>query len=144
MTRLLAMTEPEGALRVYLDAGHSMKQVLQTLLTAPLDTESIPVSPSFSRSYVRRLLTAFEQHVSSIAQHRTSVDATPLRAQESLSPQEMRVLRLLVAGSTYAEIARELIVSPNTIKTQVSAIYRKLGVSKRTEAIEAVRQLRLL
>jgi LuxR family maltose regulon positive regulatory protein len=144
MARLLAMTEPEGSLRVYLDAGQPMKQVLQSLLTAPLDTESIPGSPSFSRSYVRRLLIAFEHNVSSIAQHKISVDAAPLSVHGSLSPQEVRVLRLLVAGNTYAEMARELIVSPNTIKTQVSAIYRKLGVSKRTEAIETVRQLRLL
>jgi LuxR family maltose regulon positive regulatory protein len=145
MARLLAMTEPEGSLRMYLDAGQPIKQVLQTLLTIPLDTqESIAVSASFSRPYVQRLLAAFEQNVSSIAQHRTCVDAIPLRAQESLSPQEVRVLRLLVAGNTYAEIARELIVSSNTIKTQVSAIYRKLGVSKRIEAIETVRQLRLL
>jgi LuxR family maltose regulon positive regulatory protein len=54
------------------------------------------------------------------------------------------VLRLLVAGSTYAEIARELIVSPNTIKTQVGSIYRKLGVSRRAQAIEAAARLHLL
>jgi LuxR family maltose regulon positive regulatory protein len=144
MARLLSMTEPEGSLRVYLDAGQPMKQVIESLLTAHLDTESITVSASVSRPYMRRLLAAFEENVPNIAQERTSVDATPLRAQESLSPQEVRVLRLLVVGNTYAEIARALIVSPNTIKTQVSAIYRKLGVSKRTEAIETVRQLRLL
>ncbi|GHP00527.1 hypothetical protein KSF_105740 [Reticulibacter mediterranei] len=145
MARLLAMTEPEGALRVYLDMGQPMKQVLQSLLTVPREAEeSTAVAASFSRSYVRRLLAAFEQHVSSPAQQRTRVDTTPLRAQESLSPQEVRVLRLLNAGSTYAEIARELIVSPNTIKTQVSSIYRKLGVSRRTEALETARQLHWL
>jgi LuxR family transcriptional regulator, maltose regulon positive regulatory protein len=65
MARLLAMTEPEGSLRVYLDAGQPMKQVLQSLLTVPRETqESIAVSASFSRSYVERLLAAFEQHTS--------------------------------------------------------------------------------
>jgi LuxR family transcriptional regulator, maltose regulon positive regulatory protein len=65
ITRLLAMTEPEGSLRVYLDAGQPMKQVMQTLLTVPRETqESIAVSASFSRSYVERLLAAFEQHTS--------------------------------------------------------------------------------
>ena len=59
MARLLAMTEPEGSVHVYLDAGQPMKQVLQTLLTVPLDTEEpIAVSASFSRSYVGRLLAA--------------------------------------------------------------------------------------
>jgi LuxR family maltose regulon positive regulatory protein len=142
MARLLAMTEPEGSLRVYLDAGQPMKQVLQSLLTVPLETEeSIAVSASFSRSYVGGLLAAFEQTTSSPVQQRTSADASALHAQEPLSPQELRVLRLLVAGSTYAEIARELIVSPNTIKTQVSSIYRKLGVSRRAQAIEAAARL---
>jgi LuxR family transcriptional regulator, maltose regulon positive regulatory protein len=139
ITRLLAMTEPEGSLRVYLDAGQPMKQVMQTLLTVPRETqESIAVSASFSRSYVVRLLAAFEHTTSSPAQQRIRTDASALHAQE------VHVLRLLVAGSTYAEIARELIVSPNTIKTQVGSIYRKLGVSRRTQAIEAATRLQLL
>jgi LuxR family maltose regulon positive regulatory protein len=145
MTRLLAMTEPEGSLRVYLNAGQPMKQILQTLLTAPRDTqESIAVSASFSRSYVRRLLAAFEPQTFSPAQQRRSADASAPHAQEPLSPQEVRVLRLLVAGNTYAEIARTLIVSPNTIKTQVGSIYRKLGVSRRAQAIDAAARLHLL
>jgi LuxR family maltose regulon positive regulatory protein len=144
MARLLAMTEPEGSLRVYQDAGQPMKQILQTLLTVPGETEeSIAASASFSRSCVRRLLAAFEQNPSR-AQQKTGADVSPLHAQELLSPQEVRVLRLLVAGSTYAEIARELIVSPNTIKTQVGSIYRKLGVSRRAQAIEAAARLHLL
>jgi LuxR family maltose regulon positive regulatory protein len=63
---------------------------------------------------------------------------------EPLSRQEQRVLRLLVAGQTYAEIAEALVVSPNTVKTQVSSIYRKLGVSRRAEAIAKASWLHLL
>jgi LuxR family transcriptional regulator, maltose regulon positive regulatory protein len=61
-----------------------------------------------------------------------------------LSLQEQRVLRLLVAGQTYDEMAIALVVSPNTIKTQVGSIYRKLGVSRRAEAIARASQLHLL
>jgi LuxR family maltose regulon positive regulatory protein len=61
-----------------------------------------------------------------------------------LSRQEMRVLRLLVAGHTYVEMAEILTVSPNTVKTQVSSIYRKLGVSRRAEAIAQAGRLTLL
>jgi LuxR family transcriptional regulator, maltose regulon positive regulatory protein len=61
-----------------------------------------------------------------------------------LSLQEQRVLQLLVAGQTYDEMAAALVVSPNTIKTQVSSIYRKLGVSRRAEAIARASQLHLL
>ena len=53
---------------------------------------------------------------------------------EPLSAQEGRVLHLLVAGLSNPEIARELVVSVNTIKTQVKSIYRKLDVNDRNEA----------
>jgi LuxR family maltose regulon positive regulatory protein len=63
---------------------------------------------------------------------------------EPLSPQERRVLGLLVAGRTNPEIARELVVSLNTVKTQVKSIYRKLDIGSRHEASEVVRRLGLL
>jgi LuxR family maltose regulon positive regulatory protein len=63
---------------------------------------------------------------------------------DPLSRQELRVLRLLVTGQTYTEMAAVLVVSPNTIKTQVSSIYRKLGVSRRAEAIAVTTRLHLL
>ncbi len=62
----------------------------------------------------------------------------------ALSPQEQRVLRLLVDGQTYAEIAQTQIVSLNTIKSQVSSIYRKLNVSHRAAASALARRLPLL
>ncbi len=48
-----------------------------------------------------------------------------------MSQQELRVLRLLVAGLSNADIARELVVSNNTVKTHVKSIYRKLNVKSR-------------
>ena len=104
-----------------------------------------------------RLLAAFKQEERKRA-HRAD---TPLADQpeiqpeltlaevqmhlaEPLSRQELRVLRLLVAGQTYAEMAETLIVSPNTIKTQVGSIYRKLGVSRRAEAIAITARLHLV
>ncbi|KPV50573.1 hypothetical protein SE17_26135 [Kouleothrix aurantiaca] len=62
---------------------------------------------------------------------------------EPLSPQEQRVMRLLVAGRSNAEIAGELVVSPNTVKTHVKNIYRKLAVATRDELRTAVRELNL-
>jgi len=41
-------------------------------------------------------------------------------------------------------MAQELIVSPNTVKTQISSIYRKLGVSRSAEAIAMASRLHLL
>ena len=63
---------------------------------------------------------------------------------EPLSPQERRVLRLLAAGLPNADIARELVVSPNTIKTQLQSLYRKLAVGNRQDAVSAARELDLL
>jgi LuxR family maltose regulon positive regulatory protein len=57
-----------------------------------------------------------------------------------LTPAEMRVLRLLPSHLSYRQIADELIVSPNTVKTQVRSAYMKLGVSSRHEAVEACRE----
>ena len=54
------------------------------------------------------------------------------------------MLRLLAAGRSNPEIAQELVVSVNTVKTQVQSIYRKLNVNSRWEAREAARQLKLL
>ena len=70
--------------------------------------------------------------------------AVQRQGAEPLSRQELRVLRRLCAGQTYAEMAEALVVSPNTIKTQVSSIYRKLGVSRRAEAIAVTARLHLL
>ncbi len=54
---------------------------------------------------------------------------------EPLSHKERKTLALLVAGLTNKEIAEQLFVSPNTIKTHVKNIYRKLGVNSRVEAV---------
>ena len=53
------------------------------------------------------------------------------------------MLRLVAAGRSNPEIAGELVVSVNTIKTQVQSIYRKLNVNTRDEAREAARELDL-
>ncbi|MBS1892129.1 MAG: response regulator transcription factor [Actinobacteria bacterium] len=62
----------------------------------------------------------------------------------SLSPAELRVLRLLPTHLSFAKIATELYVSPNTVKTQAQSIYRKLGVGTRGEAVEAATESGLL
>jgi LuxR family maltose regulon positive regulatory protein len=63
---------------------------------------------------------------------------------EPLSPQEQRVLRLLAAGLSNPEIAQELIVSVNTVKTHLQRLYQKLNVTSRREARDAARHLNLL
>jgi LuxR family maltose regulon positive regulatory protein len=54
----------------------------------------------------------------------------------TLTTAELRVLRLLSTHLSLGEIGRTLFVSRNTIKSQVISIYRKLGVSGRSQAVE--------
>jgi DNA-binding NarL/FixJ family response regulator len=62
----------------------------------------------------------------------------------SLSPRERDVLLELARGSTYADIAANLYLSENTVKTHVSSLYSKLAVNRRSDALAVARTLRLL
>ena len=70
--------------------------------------------------------------------------ARPARAlPDPLRPQELKVLRYLGSRLTQQEIAAELYISINTMKTHVKAIYRRLDVGTRRDAVERGRQLGL-
>lgn len=56
----------------------------------------------------------------------------------------MDVLRLLRGTLSLRDIARELYVSLNTVKTHTQAIYRKLGVSDRQDAVAKATELSLI
>lgn len=61
-----------------------------------------------------------------------------------ISPRELEVLELIAAGRSNKEIAIELTVSPNTVKTHVAKLFGKLDVARRTEAIMRARELDLI
>lgn len=61
-----------------------------------------------------------------------------------LTRQEMKVLERLAAGRSNKEIARDLGLSPNTVKTHVANLYGKLDVSRRTQALGRARDLALI
>src|SRR6185369_1820323 len=62
----------------------------------------------------------------------------------SLTAAELRLLPLLSTHLSFADLAAELSVSPNTVKTHAVSIYRKLGVSSRGGAVTRARELGLL
>ena len=70
----------------------------------------------------------------------TAVDPFPRQVRViSLTPRERAVLERLAAGGTLSEIAEGLHVSPNTLKTQLRSVYRKLGVGDRESALATAR-----
>jgi LuxR family maltose regulon positive regulatory protein len=62
----------------------------------------------------------------------------------TLTPRETVVLERLAELTSFKELAETLYLSPNTVKSQVRSIYRKLGVNSRDEALEVAREHRLL
>ena len=61
-----------------------------------------------------------------------------------LSPRECELLALLASGRSNKELARDLGISPNTVKTHLARLFEKLGVGRRIEAIEKARMLALI
>jgi two-component system response regulator DevR len=61
-----------------------------------------------------------------------------------LTPRELEILEKLPTGDTVQEIAAQLFVTESTVKTHLSAVYKKLGATNRVQAINAARKLGLL
>ena len=66
------------------------------------------------------------------------------QATLGISPRELEVLREIAAGRSNKEIALQLHVSPNTVKTHVAHLFEKLGARRRTDAIQRARELGIL
>jgi LuxR family maltose regulon positive regulatory protein len=63
---------------------------------------------------------------------------------QALTGREAEVLRELALGGSYQDVARVLYVTENTVKTHVSAVYRKLGVARRADALRRAREIGLI
>ncbi len=125
----LALAEPEGYIRTFVDLGEPMR-----LLLLRMKAEG-----GRMKSYVDTLLAAFptqeELHPSSFILQ---------SLVEPLTERELDILRLLPTELSTHELAEHFVVSINTIKTQLKSIYAKLGAHSREEAVEKARALNLL
>jgi LuxR family maltose regulon positive regulatory protein len=122
----LALAEPEGYVRTFVDKGEPMADLLR-------DAARRGLAPA----YARRLLGAFL---------RPPAASRPAEQPlvEPLSERELEVLALLADGLTYQQIAQALFISLNTVKTHLKNVYSKLAVHDRQEAVAEARELDLL
>ncbi len=124
LNRALTLAEPEGYVRIFVDEGPPMTSLLRAA-----------AKQGIAPRYVRRLLAAI----------RKTEDSTPVSQGliEPLSERELHVLRLLGTDLGGPDIARELVVSLNTVRTHTKNIYAKLGVNNRRAAVRRARELDL-
>jgi LuxR family maltose regulon positive regulatory protein len=135
LRRALALGEPEGFMRTFVDEGLALKPLLADLLKQ----ES---GGTVSAAYLRRLLQALS--ASEVRRPAVAVTETVGVLLEELSRRELDVVRLLAAGCSNEELARRLALAPSTVKWHLRNIFDKLGVRTRTQAVIAAQQLRLL
>jgi LuxR family maltose regulon positive regulatory protein len=136
LERALALAEPEGYVHVFADEGEPMRSLLRLLIEKwSRNRDQLLIG------YAHKLLAAFTQPEetpkSAVLHHKSGMN-------EPLSEREFEVLRLLGTEMSGPEIARELMVSLNTMYTHTKSIYNKLGVNNRRMAIRQAEELHLL
>ena len=127
LERALRLAEPEGYVRVFVGEGAPMATLLEAL-----------AQQHVSWPYPRRLRDALD-----VAGVRSAQPVSPALV-EQLSARELDVLRLLASDLDGPAIARELVVSLNTVRTHTKNIYAKLGVNSRRAAVSKAGELHLL
>lgn len=148
LERALALAEPEGYVRIFVDEGEAMRLMIEDfrLMIGKLST----TQAHKLLVYVDKLLAAFTQpavqlqseardRYRSTSNHQSTIE----NLVEPLSERELEVLRLLGTELSGPEIARELIVSLNTLRTHTKNIFNKLGVNNRRAAVRRAEELNL-
>jgi LuxR family maltose regulon positive regulatory protein len=122
----LALAEPGGFIRIFVDEGSPIAELLEKILDDNID---VP------RAYVKKLLSAFRL---------SKLIKTDDGLGEHLSERELEVLGLIAGGLSNKKIMEELFLSLSTVKTHIRNIYSKLNVHSRTEVIVKSKEMDLL
>jgi len=130
--KCLSLAESGGIVRIFLETGEAVVQLLQRAKSKGARTE-----------YVGKLEAAFSGQQVDVKK-----DAPLIPSQEKLieplTERELEVLRLMCEGYSNQGIADEMIVSVNTVKKHTSNIYGKLGVRNRAQAVLRAREIELV
>jgi LuxR family transcriptional regulator, maltose regulon positive regulatory protein len=120
LERALALAEPEGYVRIFVDEGAPMAALLAQSVEGRAQSDPLLI-------YIEHLLRAFPEP----QRQAQIVLRSPMERSdaliEPLSERELEVLRLLAAGLESPEIARELIIGVSTARTHIKNIYGKLA-----------------
>jgi LuxR family maltose regulon positive regulatory protein len=133
LSRALILAEPEGYVRLFVDEGQPMAELLQ-----------FAVSQNVAPGYASNLLAAFPGSVPGAIPIDKEPTADTQALAEPLSEREIEVLRLMAEGYKYKEIADRLVVSINTVRHHTRNVYGKLDANNRTQAIARAKELNLL
>ena len=136
----VALGEPEGFGRVFLDLGEPMRLLLRDLARSPLFKNA----PARRKSYVERLLGAFPLPDPRAGAQPSAAPPGLAQIVEPLTGRELEILRALAEGLTNPQIGARLYVSTGTVKAHTAAIFRKLAVANRAEAVARAKDLKLL
>ena len=138
--RALAIAAPENSIRLFVDEGEEIAELLTLCLRRKIHTE-----------YVAQLLDAFGAGPLPAATvdrdrplHRGIPAAEDGLIVEALSDREVEVLRLMADGRSNGEIANRLGIATSTVKSHVHAIFHKLNATRRTQAVARARTLQLV
>jgi LuxR family transcriptional regulator, maltose regulon positive regulatory protein len=126
LAEALALAEPENVRRPFIDAGRPVRELLADHLR----------HSGSHRWFASELVRDFDGNGSG--------GGAPAELLDPLSGRELEVLHYLPTMMSNGDIAGELFVSVNTVKTHVKSIYRKLDATRRQDAVRRARQLHLL
>ena len=130
LEQALARAEPEGYLRIFVDELPALSPLLRAIST-----------PGVAGDHARLVLAAAAPAGDVAAD--AAVSGSGQGLVDELSGRELDVLRLLRSDLSGPDIARELLVSLNTLRTHTRNIYMKLGVNNRREAVTRAADLGL-
>jgi LuxR family maltose regulon positive regulatory protein len=130
----LLLARPQGYVRVFADEGPPMAALLGRLIAAQRTGH---VAAEVPLGYLAQLQRAF-------GPGRPARDPVPSGIVDPLTSREYEVLEMLAAGRSNQAIARELVVTLDTVKKHVGHVLGKLGAANRTEAVARARELNLL
>ncbi len=143
--RALALGEPEGYLRLFVEEGRPLAALLSQLQKR-FEPEK---STGYSAAYLARVLAAFpagteSPGVAPVPGEPAAPPPLPDTPLEPLTARELEVLRLLALGLSNREMAEKLVLAEGTVKTHVHNLIAKLGAQSRTHAIALGRQMGLI